>query len=305
LLFYSSLGYCYSHWNGKYYPRGFGSSTRQFQFYSKEFDYVELNGTFFTPKWNPKIWQDWAKAASSVRPTFQFGMKVWQYFIHYKRLNIDSEFVEKWQKFYNNAQLLGSHRGPFLWQFKDSFECTEVLLDRLKSLGPVLRGTGPHVFELRHSSWYKEEVYQLLRENDWAICVLDLSNKPKQWCGDLSSGMWPKEEKYHRTSTKLVYYRFHGPSGQYEGEYSEKAMREYAKRGSKYIQQMKEQNNANKSKEHDNGSESNPMQFIPPREFDPNFTVYYAFNNTDNAPGVASAITNSRQVFQSFQQLHS
>jgi len=56
-------GYSYSHWKGKYYPKGVGgSSTKQWQYYSTKFGAVELNGTHY--KWHKKeTWENWKENA--------------------------------------------------------------------------------------------------------------------------------------------------------------------------------------------------------------------------------------------------
>jgi uncharacterized protein YecE (DUF72 family) len=67
--------------------------------------------------------------------------------------------------------------------------------------------------EFRHPSWYRDEVFELL---NWYQAAMVLQDMPKS--------ATPMEI----TADELVYLRFHGPSGNYKGSYSESFLSEYA-----------------------------------------------------------------------------
>jgi uncharacterized protein YecE (DUF72 family) len=69
-------------------------------------------------------------------------------------------------------------------------------------------------FEFRHDSWYDEEVFRLLRKHDVALCISDHHDAPAPW----------------EVTASFVYARGHGPGGRYRGHYSERALKEWARR---------------------------------------------------------------------------
>jgi uncharacterized protein YecE (DUF72 family) len=76
----------------------------------------------------------------------------------------------------------------------------------------------PIAVEFRHRSWYNDNIYDFLNKQDAALVIQDM---PKS--------ATPMEV----TSDELVYLRFHGPSGNYKGSYSDGFLYEY----SLYIQE--------------------------------------------------------------------
>ncbi len=76
---------------------------------------------------------------------------------------------------------------------------------------PPLRD-GEGVFEFRHKSWYDEDTFKLLAESGAAFCIHDLGGlkTPRVITGD------------------VIYIRFHGPTGRYAGNYTKKALKDWA-----------------------------------------------------------------------------
>ena len=71
--------------------------------------------------------------------------------------------------------------------------------DFLKLLPPGRR----YAFEFRHPSWYEDDILDLLRDNDIALCISDHHDAPSPWLATAS----------------FVYVRGHGPGGRYRGHY--------------------------------------------------------------------------------------
>jgi uncharacterized protein YecE (DUF72 family) len=69
------------------------------------------------------------------------------------------------------------------------------------------------VFEFRHESWFSEDAFKLLDESGFGFCVHDMPGieSPRIITGD------------------LIYIRFHGPTGKYQGNYSEAALKDWAR----------------------------------------------------------------------------
>ena len=54
-----------------------------------------------------------------------------------------------------------------------------------------------YVFEFRHPSWYEDDILDLLREHDMALCLSDHHDAPSPW----------------EITARHVYVRGHGPGG--------------------------------------------------------------------------------------------
>jgi uncharacterized protein YecE (DUF72 family) len=61
----------------------------------------------------------------------------------------------------------------------------------------------PYAFEFRHKSWYDDDIYQLLRAHDVALCISDHHDAPSPW----------------EVTARHVYLRGHGPDGRYKNHY--------------------------------------------------------------------------------------
>ncbi|CAF1050465.1 unnamed protein product [Didymodactylos carnosus] len=259
-------GYSYRGWHSNnYYPPKHGAK-KEFQYYSKEFDSVEINSTFYNIPAD-SVFVDWSKRVP--RPSFRYIIKVNKYFTHMKLLNQDDEFISRWNDFYRKCQLLGSSLGPILFQLPPRFKYTNATLAQLNRLETVLPKTAQFVFEFRNTSWFTDEVYQVLRKNNWCLCVVDCYGG---WCGDLANGMTPRDPDVHLTCDWALYYRFHGKTGQYMGSYGKNSMKNYAQIATKHL------------------------------DTHPNLQLYFYFNNTDNEHP-PSAIKDSRHLADAFKEL--
>src|SRR5437762_4188560 len=130
-------------WTGVFYPL---SKTDELKFYSKYFNAVEINSTFYRPC-NPKTAESWARRTPD---DFEFTVKAWQQFTHKKGDWTPAE-VEEFKS--GILPLVEAGKlGCILFQFPASFRHTPETLDRLKSLLEQF-GDYPRVTELRHRSW--------------------------------------------------------------------------------------------------------------------------------------------------------
>lgn len=74
------------------------------------------------------------------------------------------------------VQRLKPHLGCTLFQFPPAFAIHRLSadrgnLERLRQLGSVLQRGERFVFEFRHPSWFCQEVYDVLQENDWCLAM--------------------------------------------------------------------------------------------------------------------------------------
>lgn len=195
-------GWHYAHWERLFYPPGLPRS-KWFEHYAEHFDTVEINNTFYQlPK--EETFKNWHKQAPKK---FLYTVKANRYITHIKRLKDPKESLER---FFERARLLKENLGPVLYQLPPNFHKD---LDRLGNFIKFLPEDQTAVFEFRHESWFSEDTYKLLGEFNIGFCIHDMP------------GM-----KIPRVVTAdIIYIRFHGPTGKYQGNYSKAALQNWAK----------------------------------------------------------------------------
>jgi len=194
-------GWYYSHWRKLFYPDDLPKS-RWFEYYAQHFDTVEINNSFYhLPKLQSV--KRWYRLAPDE---FIYAVKANRYITHIKRLKDVSD--EMW-RFFETMAFLKGKLGPVLYQLPPSLHKD---LDLLKSFINVLGKDSSAVFEFRDKSWFSQDTYELLDKFGIGFCVHDMSgvSSPRTVTG------------------KLIYLRFHGPTGKYEGSYSKSALADWA-----------------------------------------------------------------------------
>ncbi|MFX0133411.1 MAG: DUF72 domain-containing protein [Candidatus Hodarchaeota archaeon] len=216
-------------WVGKFYPKKIPSN-KMFLFYSKIFDTVELNTTFYNL---PKIStvENWAIKSPK---DFLFSVKFPQDITH-KKIGKEPVDEEDLMPFFSVISPLEQKMGPILVQFPPSFEFNPELLEDILVLLP---STKKYAIEFRNLSWLTSKTYQLLEEYHAAYCIVDEpllppdiyittdfayirwhGRKPKHWYNYLYSEeelkAWiPKIEKL-KDEVKNIYGYFNNhPHGQ-------------------------------------------------------------------------------------------
>ena len=155
-------GYAYKEWKGSFYPQKL-ADREMLSFYSQQFSTVEINYSFYRmPK--ESLLLQWAK---TVPEGFRFALKANQKITHIKRLR-DCESILK--SFLEVASVLneGDHLGPILVQLPPNFKFDRPLLEDFLALRPPAFA---FAFEVRHTSWYTDETYGVLRQHDTALCL--------------------------------------------------------------------------------------------------------------------------------------
>ena len=155
-------GYNYPEWRGAFYPAKLPAA-KMLAYYVERFSTVEINATFYRMP-NAKTLAGWAMTAPAG---FTYVLKAPQQITHFARLrNVE----EPLRYFCETARTLGDKLGPLLFQLPPNFKRAA---DRLGALLAALP-TGLRVaFEFRHESWFDDEVYDLLRTRNAALCVAD------------------------------------------------------------------------------------------------------------------------------------
>jgi uncharacterized protein YecE (DUF72 family) len=198
-------GWNYDDWRGTVYPKGC-PPRRWLEYYATLFDTVEVNSTFYRLASRDAV-EQWKRQTPD---RFTFALKASRYLTHMKRLTDMDRGV---RRFYERIEpLVGTPKlGPIVWQLPETFhrddERLAFALDRLPP--------GRHCFELRHRSWFVEDVYALLRAHGVALAIGDSPQRP-----------WVQ----HALMTDWTFVRFHHGHRGRRGNYSETELREWAER---------------------------------------------------------------------------
>jgi uncharacterized protein YecE (DUF72 family) len=198
-------GWNYASWKDEFYE---GKPSRLWlQHYAQHFDTVEVNNTFYRLPLQTSV----ARWVEATPKNFIFAVKASRYLTHIRRLtDLDGgikRYYERLEPLVRSPKL-----GPVLWQLPANFGRND---DRLRVALEALP-PGRHAFEFRHSSWFVEPVYELLRAHRAALVIGD---RPEV-----------KEFQTHELTADLTYVRFHYGSRGRRGNYSESELEEWAER---------------------------------------------------------------------------
>jgi len=155
-------GYTYPEWKGAFYP-GKLPASRMLAYYGERFSAVEINYTFRRLP-TVKALEAWA-AATPVH--FAFALKAPQRITHFSRLVSIDEPV---RLFCDVARTLGPKLGPLFFQLPPTFKKETA---RLAATLDVVPHDMRCAFEFRHPSWFADDVYDVLRTHNAALCVAD------------------------------------------------------------------------------------------------------------------------------------
>lgn len=197
-------GWHYKHWARSFYPEKL-PATKMLDYYTREFDTVELNNTFYKL---PEIetLRGWRDATPSQ---FVFAVKASRFLTHNKKLKDPQNALNN---FLPRAEVLGAKLGPILFQLPPKWK---INLARLEEFLSALPPHHHYAFEFREPSWHTPETLQLLRKFNAAYCIYQLAN-------------------FHteiEVTADWAYVRLHGPeAAKYAGSYERTALEAWAKR---------------------------------------------------------------------------
>lgn len=147
-------GYSFDDWYGAFYPDKL-PKTKMLEYYAQFFKTVEINMTYYRIP-TPKVFEGMLK---KTRPEFTFFVKTHESLTHKRNL-----LTEETPKYLNAIQpFTGTNRlKGLLAQFPYSFHQTQENIDHLKTCRDLLKDYNLFV-EFRHSSWIRQEIFDLLR----------------------------------------------------------------------------------------------------------------------------------------------
>ncbi len=163
-----TAGWDYKDWVGPFYPKQL-EKTRYLPYFSKIFDIVEINSTFYNLP-TEIIVINWK---NRVPENFRFVVKVWQKITH--DLN-ESDLELFINQFFSVMTLLNEKIEYFLLQFPPWFKYTESHLKKLILLLKEIPSEFKYIIELRDNSWFNPNI--LSNFIDGKKIVLGTTYKP-------------------------------------------------------------------------------------------------------------------------------
>jgi uncharacterized protein YecE (DUF72 family) len=163
-IFAGTSGFAYASWKPDFYPAKLPAK-KFLEYYGSRLNCVEVNYTFRTLPAASTL-TNWVAATPAH---FVFCPKAHMRLTHILKLKDAGPFTEVFLKAIE--PLRTSRRlGPVLFQLPPSLRCDTKLLDEyLRLLPDDIR----FAFEFRHASWLTEEVYELLRQRNAALCLAE------------------------------------------------------------------------------------------------------------------------------------
>ncbi len=166
--FLGTIGFTYPEWKGGFYPTGLPAN-QSLSYYSKIFNAVEINTTFYGPQPASQI-QRWA---GSTPDAFCFTLKSPRRVTHDLRLqNTEAEM----RVFIESSEGLGEKFGAVLIQLPPSFKIEEI--DALEKFLPTLPKGPRYAVEFRHASWHLPQTADLLRRHKVCWVATDYEDLP-------------------------------------------------------------------------------------------------------------------------------
>jgi len=166
-LLVGTSGYSYKEWKGNFYPEKIAAKD-MLSYYASQLPAVEINNTFYRmpQKAMLETWRD------QVPETFRFALKASQRITHFKRLK---DVGDETKYFLETADTLGAKLGVVLFQLPPNMKKD---LERLETFLQILPAQLPVTFEFRHPTWFDDDVLELLRANNRALCISDTDDLP-------------------------------------------------------------------------------------------------------------------------------
>jgi uncharacterized protein YecE (DUF72 family) len=154
-------GFQYTEWKGSFYPEDLPAS-KMLPYFAERLPTTEINYTFHRIP-SPKTIENWL---AQTPENFRFALKAPQKITHFAKLR---DCQDTLGYFCRVAAQLGGRLGPILFQLPPNFKKdADVLAAFLREL-PTIRAA----FEFRHASWLDEEVFDLLKARNIALCWAD------------------------------------------------------------------------------------------------------------------------------------
>ena len=167
-LYAGTSGWAYPSWKPDFYPAKLAQA-KFLQYYCTQLNAVEVNFTF-----RQLLKESTAQKWISETPVgFRMSVKAHQVITHIKRLKKTEDFIPR---FLGTIEPLARAEklGPLLFQLPPNLKADAELLGEFLAVLP--RGV-PTAFEFRHNSWFNDEIYDLLKGRNLALCVAETEER--------------------------------------------------------------------------------------------------------------------------------
>ncbi|HET7214039.1 MAG TPA: DUF72 domain-containing protein [Terriglobia bacterium] len=221
---FGPAGWSYDDWNGIVYPSHRPRGFHEAEYLASFFDTIEINTTFYHPP-RAEVARSWVGRVRH-NPNFRFTAKLWQRFTHeWTASQQDEREFKQGLRPLLEAGVLGALLMQFPWSFKNNKENREHVGGLVMQFMEY-----PLVLEVRHESWNKPDIYQMLHELGVGFCNID---QPV-----IGRSIRPSE----RSTSPVGYVRLHGrnyehwftsndhPEERYDYLYSPEELEAWAKR---------------------------------------------------------------------------
>jgi uncharacterized protein YecE (DUF72 family) len=196
-------GYHYKHWRGTFYPLKLPVK-KWFEYYGQHFETLELNVTFYRfPR--VAVLEKWYSGSPDH---FRFAVKAPRVITHFKKFNNTERMLDD---FYTAVKEGLQHKcGCCLFQLPPNYLYSEEKLNKIIN---ALHTDVQNVVEFRHESWWREDVFKKLGDQNISFCGMSHPTLPKDII----------------RNTKFLYYRFHGEDSLYASAYSSAQLKTFAR----------------------------------------------------------------------------
>lgn len=202
-FYIGTSGWSYQDWKGGFYPKDLKKDD-WLPYFSRQFNTVEINSSFYR-EIKPETYKTWKEKSEK---DFLFTIKATRYLTHIKKLN---DATEIWKRFIKGPDNLGKKLGPILVQLPPNFKANA---EKLENFLKAASSDYKIAFEPRNKTWLIPEVFDILKKYNTALVISDTPE-------------WPSREEI---TADFVYLRLHGPEGLYDSEYSEKQIKDWARK---------------------------------------------------------------------------
>ena len=202
-IYIGTSGWNYKHWLGPFYPKKLPAAA-MLEFYSRQFNTVELNNSFYHLP-TIRAFESWRE---TVPDHFRFAVKGSRFITHMKKLKAPKTSS---RKLFARVKYLDDKLGPILFQLPPHWSLN---LERLATFLERLPAQYRYAFEFRDPSWFTNEVYELLRQHNAALCFYEMLG-------------WSSPQAL---TADFAYVRLHGTESKYGGSYPKAALRQWANR---------------------------------------------------------------------------
>jgi len=192
--FIGCAGFAYKEWKEVFYPQGLPQS-RWFDYYTKHFNTLELNVTFYRFP-TLKSLESWYNKAPEG---FIFSAKVPRWITHYRKFEETERMLGDFYGLLRDG--LKEKMGAVLFQLPGRFEYSK---GKLQKIIAQVDHSFVNVIEFRNEGWWRKDVVSALKKNDIGFCGVS----------------FPKLPDDAVINTASPYYRFHGVPKLFYSEYS-------------------------------------------------------------------------------------